>query len=183
MIPRFLSQALDGVPLVVYGDGAQSRDFTYVDNVISATLAASDRRLDGPLICNVGCGSAHTVLALAEAVARRRRGRACDDAFGPERSWGGRRPLTRRSPTVHATPSGHGATVLGGRRRLSRGSRAGRWLLVRRDGEAASPDDDSGRVPSVACVLGRKVQPLREQSDCGEGSCACGDAEQRERVH
>ena len=70
MIPRFLSQALDGVPLVVYGDGAQSRDFTYVDNVISATLAASDRRLDGPLICNVGCGSAHTVLALAEAVGR-----------------------------------------------------------------------------------------------------------------
>ena len=70
VIPRFLSQALDGVPLVVYGDGAQSRDFTYVENVVAATLSASERRLDGPLICNVGCGSSHTVLALAEAVGR-----------------------------------------------------------------------------------------------------------------
>ena len=70
VIPKFLSQALDGVPLVVFGDGTQSRDFTYVDNVVAATLSASECRLDGPLICNVGCGSAHTVLALAEAVGR-----------------------------------------------------------------------------------------------------------------
>lgn len=70
VIPRFLSQALDGVPLVVFGDGTQSRDFTYVDNVVAATLSASERRLDGPLICNVGCGSSHTVLGLAEAVGR-----------------------------------------------------------------------------------------------------------------
>jgi len=64
VIPRFLSQALDGVPLVVFGDGAQSRDFTYVDNVVAATLSASERRLDGPLICTVAGGSAHTVLAI-----------------------------------------------------------------------------------------------------------------------
>ena len=70
VIPRFLSQALDGARLVVFGDGTQSRDFTYVDNVVAATLSASECRLDGPLICNVGCGSAHTVLALAEAVGR-----------------------------------------------------------------------------------------------------------------
>ena len=68
VIPKFLTQALDGVPLVVYGDGAQSRDFTHVENVAAATMSASERRLDGPLICNVGCGSAHTVLA--EAVGR-----------------------------------------------------------------------------------------------------------------
>ena len=68
VIPRFLSQALDGVPLVVFGDGSQSRDFTYVENVVAATLSASECELEGPLICNVGCGSAHTVLALAEAV-------------------------------------------------------------------------------------------------------------------
>ena len=70
VIPKFLSQALDGVPLLVYGDGKQSRDFTYVDNVVAATLSASECELDGPLICNVGCGSSHTVLALAEAVGR-----------------------------------------------------------------------------------------------------------------
>jgi UDP-glucose 4-epimerase len=70
VIPMFLSRALDGAPLVVFGDGTQSRDFTYVDNVVAATLSASECRLDGPLICNVGCGSSHTVLALAEAVGR-----------------------------------------------------------------------------------------------------------------
>jgi UDP-glucose 4-epimerase len=70
VIPRFLSQALDGMPLVVFGDGAQSRDFTYVDNVVAATLSASECQLDGPLICNVGCGSSHTVGALAVAIGR-----------------------------------------------------------------------------------------------------------------
>ncbi len=68
VIPRFLTQALDDAPLVVFGDGTQSRDFTYVDNVVAATLSASECMLDGPLICNVGCGSAHTILALAQAV-------------------------------------------------------------------------------------------------------------------
>ena len=42
VIPRFLSQAPDGVPLVVFGDGAQSRDFTYVDNVLAPTPAAGE---------------------------------------------------------------------------------------------------------------------------------------------
>jgi len=67
VIPKFLTHTLDDLPLVIYGDGTQSRDFTYVSNVVAATLAASECRLPGPLVCNVGCGSAHTVLALAEA--------------------------------------------------------------------------------------------------------------------
>jgi UDP-glucose 4-epimerase len=70
VIPRFLTCALDGQPLRIFGDGTQSRDFTYVDNVVAATIAASERELGGPLICNVGCGSSHTVTALAEAVGR-----------------------------------------------------------------------------------------------------------------
>ena len=56
--------------MIIFGDGAQSRDFTYVDNVVSATLSASECKLDGPLICNVGCGASHTVQALAESVGR-----------------------------------------------------------------------------------------------------------------
>ena len=70
VIPKFLSQALDGEPLIIFGDGKQSRDFTYVDNIVAATLSASECKLDGPLICNVGCGDSHTVQALAEAVGR-----------------------------------------------------------------------------------------------------------------
>jgi nucleoside-diphosphate-sugar epimerase len=55
---------------VIVGDGMKSRDFTYAENVVGATLSASECRLDGPLICNVGCGASHTVLVLAEAVGR-----------------------------------------------------------------------------------------------------------------
>ena len=36
VIPRFLSQALDGIPLVVFGDGAQSRDFTCIHEMLEA---------------------------------------------------------------------------------------------------------------------------------------------------
>jgi len=68
VIPKFITRALDGLPLVVFGDGAQSRDFTYVDNVVAATLSASEVALSGPLVCNIGCGDSHTVTALAEAV-------------------------------------------------------------------------------------------------------------------
>lgn len=68
VIPRFLAAALDGGRLVVYGDGEQSRDFTYVDNVVAATIAAAERELDGPLLCNIGCGSAHSVNQLVAAV-------------------------------------------------------------------------------------------------------------------
>lgn len=42
VIPRFIKAAIDGTPITVYGDGSQTRDFTYVDNVVEANLAAAD---------------------------------------------------------------------------------------------------------------------------------------------
>lgn len=41
VIPNFINALLDGVAPVVHGDGEQSRDFTYIDNVIDANLAAA----------------------------------------------------------------------------------------------------------------------------------------------
>jgi len=70
VIPKFISRSLRGQPLVIFGDGTQSRDFTYVDNVVAATLAAIECDLDGPLVCNVGCGTSHSVMSLAEAIGR-----------------------------------------------------------------------------------------------------------------
>ncbi|MCX7825266.1 MAG: SDR family oxidoreductase [Verrucomicrobiae bacterium] len=40
-IPRFISRLLAGQPPIVFGDGRQTRDFTYVENVIEANLAAA----------------------------------------------------------------------------------------------------------------------------------------------
>ena len=40
MIPRFITAMRNGLQPVIYGDGTQSRDFTYVDNVVQANLRA-----------------------------------------------------------------------------------------------------------------------------------------------
>lgn len=65
-IPRFLSAALAGDPLTVFGDGAQTRDFCFVDNVVHANLlaAATPRRLTGEIV-NIASG---TTVVLSELI-------------------------------------------------------------------------------------------------------------------
>lgn len=56
VIPRFINALLDGRPPVIYGDGEQSRDFTYIENVVQANLLAMEiERLHGEVI-NIACG-------------------------------------------------------------------------------------------------------------------------------
>jgi nucleoside-diphosphate-sugar epimerase len=56
VIPKFITALLDGTPPVVFGDGEQSRDFTYIDNVVEANLlAASAEGVSGQTF-NVACG-------------------------------------------------------------------------------------------------------------------------------
>ncbi len=55
-IPAFVTAILRGEPPVVYGDGEQTRDFTYVDNVVEANLlAAAAKRTQGEVL-NIACG-------------------------------------------------------------------------------------------------------------------------------
>lgn len=56
VIPKFVTRLLAGQPLTVYGDGEQSRDFTYVDNVVQANLLALRAGEAPGKVCNVGCG-------------------------------------------------------------------------------------------------------------------------------
>ena len=42
VVPRFIRAIADGEPVTIYGDGEQSRDFTFVDNVVAANLLAAD---------------------------------------------------------------------------------------------------------------------------------------------
>jgi UDP-glucose 4-epimerase len=61
VIPKFITNLLAKDSLTVYGDGEQSRDFTYVDNVVEANLAAV-RAVDAPgQVCNIGCGESITL--------------------------------------------------------------------------------------------------------------------------
>jgi UDP-glucose 4-epimerase len=74
VIPRFITAALDGLPPTVYGDGEQSRDFCFIDNVVAANLRAADAEGASGKVFNIACGSGtslNQVLALlGEALGR-----------------------------------------------------------------------------------------------------------------
>ncbi len=66
---RFLTAAMDGQPLVRYGDGQQTRDFTFVADVVSATVAAGVFGVPGR-VYNIGGGSRVTVNHVFEIIGR-----------------------------------------------------------------------------------------------------------------
>ena len=70
---RFARAALTGAPIQLFGDGEQTRDFTYVDDIVSATRAAGDRGRAGR-VYNIGGGSRvsmNEVIATIERITRR----------------------------------------------------------------------------------------------------------------
>jgi len=70
VVPLFVTHIARGEPIVVYGDGEQSRDFTYVANVVDATLRAADAPRANGRIFNVAAGKPASVNQLAAAVGR-----------------------------------------------------------------------------------------------------------------
>jgi UDP-glucose 4-epimerase len=68
VISKFFSAAYDGKPLMIHGDGQQTRDFTYIDDAVSATmLAAVHPRAEGEVF-NVGTGTESSINSLAAQV-------------------------------------------------------------------------------------------------------------------
>jgi UDP-glucose 4-epimerase len=61
VISRFIDMALDGRRPTVYGDGEQSRDFTYIDNVVDANLLACQADAANGMFFNIGTGERHTL--------------------------------------------------------------------------------------------------------------------------
>ncbi|UCD50756.1 MAG: SDR family oxidoreductase [Phycisphaerales bacterium] len=60
-IPAFVTAILKDRPPTVYGDGEQSRDFTYIDNVVQANLCAARAKKTNGEVVNVACGEKITV--------------------------------------------------------------------------------------------------------------------------
>ena len=56
VIPKFIQALLQGYPPVIYGDGRQSRDFTYVENVVQANLLAMETPGISGSLFNIACG-------------------------------------------------------------------------------------------------------------------------------
>lgn len=69
VIPKFIQSMLQGKAPVIYGDGEQSRDFTYIDNAVEANLLAclSDKAGRGEVI-NVACGQRYNLNQLVGAL-------------------------------------------------------------------------------------------------------------------
>jgi len=86
VIPRFITAALAGKGVTIYGDGTQSRDFCYIDNTVEANLLAGSApaaQVSGRVV-NVACGAATTlneVVALLGEI----QGRKIDVKYEPAR--------------------------------------------------------------------------------------------------
>jgi dTDP-glucose 4,6-dehydratase len=66
VVSSFISQALNGDPLTIYGDGGQTRSFCYVDDLVHGLIAMLDSSEPGPV--NLGNPVERTVLELAQLV-------------------------------------------------------------------------------------------------------------------
>jgi UDP-glucose 4-epimerase len=68
VVPRFLEAIDRGEPVPIHGDGTQSRDFTYVANVVEANLLAADREGAVGTVLNIATGRQASVNELADAI-------------------------------------------------------------------------------------------------------------------
>lgn len=90
VVARFISQALDGIPITVYGDGSQTRSFTYVSDTVRGTILAATLPQASGKIFNIGNGRETSILELARLVKEKVGSRSpivfvpYDEAYGPD---------------------------------------------------------------------------------------------------
>lgn len=70
VIPRFITGIMSGKGITIYGDGKQTRDFTFVENAVQANLNAALARQAVGEVYNIACGKSITVLELAQYLMR-----------------------------------------------------------------------------------------------------------------
>jgi UDP-glucose 4-epimerase len=70
VIPRFVNQALSNEPLVIYGNGKQTRDFTYIDDVINMTLLAAVEPEASCQAINIGTGRTTSINELTRLIVK-----------------------------------------------------------------------------------------------------------------
>ncbi|MFC1815275.1 GDP-mannose 4,6-dehydratase [Thermodesulfobacteriota bacterium] len=88
VIPRLVSQALKNIPLTVYGDGQQSRTFTYVKDVVEALMAlmAADNAVGE--VFNIGGTEEITILDLAKKILKQTNSVATIELISYEKAFG-----------------------------------------------------------------------------------------------
>ena len=68
VIPKFIKRVMNNKPPIIYGDGKQTRDFTFIENVIQANLLAAKKLKTGTY--NVGSGKRVTINKLAQMITK-----------------------------------------------------------------------------------------------------------------
>ena len=84
VIPAFIDCLVKDKPCTIDGDGTQSRDFTYVANVVDANLAACIVPEAAGMFFNVACGTDNSVLDVEEGI-RKILGKDIEPVYGPKR--------------------------------------------------------------------------------------------------
>jgi UDP-N-acetylglucosamine/UDP-N-acetylgalactosamine 4-epimerase len=84
VIPHFINAALQGRGVTIFGDGEQSRDFTYVDNVVEANLLAMSAPDVSGRTYNIACGDRISLNELVASIGRIL-GRTIEPEYGPPR--------------------------------------------------------------------------------------------------
>ena len=67
-IPAFVVSILKEISPTIYGDGLQSRDFTYIDNVVEANLLAARAEKTEGQVVNIACGEVITINAIIDMI-------------------------------------------------------------------------------------------------------------------
>jgi dTDP-glucose 4,6-dehydratase len=100
-IPAFMTQALTGVPITVFGDGSQTRSFQYISDLVAGLWRLMERGNSDPV--NIGNPHEMTLLALAQRIIR----------LADSRSEIVFRPLPEDDPKVRQPDIGRARTRLG----------------------------------------------------------------------
>ena len=85
VIPKFITEVLAGRRPTIYGDGKQSRDFTYIDNIVLGNLLAADAPDAVGRTINVACGESFDLLQVMEGI-NRALGTKIEPVFEPARA-------------------------------------------------------------------------------------------------
>lgn len=107
VIPRFIAALAEGRAPAIYGDGEQSRDFTYVVNVVNANILAASAPDSPGKVFNIACGEQITVNALLAGIADRM-GCKFEAEYLPERAGDvrhSRADITAAQTTLGYQPS------------------------------------------------------------------------------
>jgi nucleoside-diphosphate-sugar epimerase len=71
VVPRFVTAIKEGRPITIFGDGTQSRGFTYVENVVAGNLAAATAGVEAAgAVLNIAAEGAETVNTLADTIGK-----------------------------------------------------------------------------------------------------------------